>query len=148
MVVRDLLDLMVGDRKIFIKPSGRRTYYEGYANDAPESLMDAIVIELCPKIINDDPMLGIWIDNIEEWDWMVDGTSDIKEFPDIADAWYYQIISNRDFYKQDIADGIKLNREERKDRYWKNNGERKPSVEEIQKWIQEEEAKNKEQLRL
>ena len=148
MIVRDLLDLMVGEKRIFIKPSGRRVYYEGYASDAPESLMDAIVREINPKTVSDEIGLGIWIDNIEEWDWMVDGDSDIKEFPDIADSWYYQILLNRDFYKQDIAEGIKLNREERKDRYWKNNGEKKPSVEEIQKWIQEEETKNKEQLRL
>ena len=148
MTVRELLDLMVEEKKIFIKPSGRRSYYEGYASDAPESLMDVMVREINPKIESDEPVLGIWIDNIEEWDWMADGISDIKEFPDIADAWYYQILLNRDFYKQDIAEGIKLNQEERKDRYWKNTGERKPSVEEIQKWIKEEESKNKEQLRL
>lgn len=81
ITIRDLLKTISFNKQIFIKPSGNRIYFDGWTDDVPESLMDAIIIEIVPQIYKEDDFLaarkyywglGVWVNNIGEWDIMVD----------------------------------------------------------------------------
>lgn len=77
MTVRELLDVISPRMEIFIKPNGRRLYFEGVADDTPEDLFGAVVTELVPQVYRDDECdaikkfygaLGVWVNAIPEWD--------------------------------------------------------------------------------
>lgn len=77
MKVRDLMEVVVNEKDIFIKPSGRPVYYEGTIGNTPCVLLDATIREISPRgYYNEDiaetqritTSIGIWVDNIEELD--------------------------------------------------------------------------------
>lgn len=77
MTVRELLDVLAAPMEIFIKPAGRRMYFDGPAEEVPEGLLDAFVQEVSPRVVHDDDpfaikryygFLGIWVEPIAEWD--------------------------------------------------------------------------------
>lgn len=122
MTVRDLLDLMPGRKDVCIKPGGRREYFFGRAEDAPESLMNVTVTEIQAK---EGGELGIWVDAIEEWDAMVDAFPGISETPAIADNIYYDIMADHERWVNELKDGIEKAREKRKYRYQTERPDRK-----------------------
>ena len=147
MTVQELLEFVPSTKRIFIKPSGRRTYYEGTVEDAPESLMDAVVEEISSKPCGDDASeLGIWVERNEIWNLMVDGIPDVKEFSDIADHWYWQIREYPEIYRTDVIEGIAKNHAARWFRYYVKDGEAPPTEEQVRawhkKWQQEDEAED------
>ena len=54
MTVRELLELIPHNPEIYIRPSGRKMYYDGHVEDIPETLKDAVVEELCTSIFRND----------------------------------------------------------------------------------------------
>ena len=90
MTVADLLEVIeFGERDIFIKPTGRRTYFDGTVATVPECLKQCTIRSLAPQIypnytstpafgfIPDSNRLfrsgfGVWIDHIPELDELVD----------------------------------------------------------------------------
>lgn len=119
MTVRELLDLVTPKKGIFIKPNGRRAYYEGRAGEAPESLMESTVSEVSPALNEDDiPVIGIWIDPIPEWDLMVDIDSYVRNIPDLADAMYQDILEHHETRMAEGVEILKENRKNRMNRYW------------------------------
>lgn len=114
MTVRDLLDLMPGSKDVCIKPGGRREYFSGIAEDAPESLMEMTVTEIQAK---EGGELVIWIDSIKEWDAMVDAFEGISETPDIADNIFCNIMVDHERWMKDLENQIEIEKENRKFRY-------------------------------
>lgn len=88
MTVRELLEVISNNKDIFIKPCGKRIYFDGSTSDVPETLMDAKIIEIAPQIYKNDPDmnrkfywgLGVWVESIKEFDVMYDCIEDFTEF--------------------------------------------------------------------
>lgn len=81
MTVKDLLDVMVPEKEIFIKPAGRRTYFDGTAGDVPDDLYDAVVLEIAPQVYRDESYnpiknyygaWGVWVESIPALDEKID----------------------------------------------------------------------------
>ena len=81
MTVRELLDVISASKEVFIKPPGRRLYFDGIAEDVPESLLDAVVTEIVPQVYRDSDYdavrkyyggFGVWVNPIPMWDEWVD----------------------------------------------------------------------------
>lgn len=81
MTVKELLDVMSDQKEIFIKPNGRRMYFDGIAEDVPEELYDAVVTEIAPQVHRDDGYnairkyyggMGVWVNPIPVWDAIAD----------------------------------------------------------------------------
>ena len=139
MTVREILTLIAPSKRIFIKPSGNKIYFEGKASTAPESLMETKVLEIGARMRDDDDLaLGIWVEHEETWDLMIEGYSDFQEFPDIADACYLQSTIDPVFFKQDALNAIERNRKQRMVRYWneRKNPIRMPEI--VRKWIEDQ----------
>lgn len=146
MTVRELLELVAPTIRILIKPSGKKIYFEGKSSDAPESLMDTTVLEISARLNDDDALvLCIWVEHNGTWDLMIEGIPDMRKFPDMADAWYFQITEYPEIFKKDVLDGIAKNRTQRMTRYWESRGNTRPTTEELRKWI-EEQKKGKQQI--
>lgn len=99
MTVADLIEVIeFDDREIFIKPQGRRMYFDGTVAQVPECLKYCTVQSVTPQIyanytatdafkfIPDSNHLfrsgwGVWINNIPELDELVDRVPDfVKDF--------------------------------------------------------------------
>lgn len=76
MTVKELLDVISAQKEIFIKPCGRRMYFDGIAEDVPEDLYNAVVTEIVPQVYRDDDYnairryygaMGVWVIPIPAW---------------------------------------------------------------------------------
>ena len=85
MTIRDFLAVTASDKDVFIKPAGRKCYYEGTMNDIPETLKDAEIEEISPRIYANDPEAnarfcvgwGIWVARIPEYEYIMGGRPEI-----------------------------------------------------------------------
>lgn len=143
MTVRELLTLIAPSERIFIKPSGNKTYFEGKASAAPESLMETKVLEIGARTRDDDDIaLAVWVEHEETWDLMVEGIPDFQEFPDMADACYLQSTIDPVFFKQDTLNTIERKRKQRMVRYWNERKNPMSMPEIVQRWIEDQEKRN------
>jgi hypothetical protein len=81
VTIRQIKEISSQNRRVFIKPSGRRIYYIGNMNDIPCSLLDSPIIEISAQAFYDDDIhaikryyaeLGLFINPIPEWDKQID----------------------------------------------------------------------------
>lgn len=93
MIIRELCEVISQGKQVFIKPPGRRLYFQGTALEIPDGLLECIVREINPQCFYEDDVhsikryrveLGIWVDSIPEWDKKAD--EDIKKDREIINS--------------------------------------------------------------
>ena len=113
MTVKELLDVVAFDREIFIKPSGRRTYYEGTVKCVPKALYGATVVELVPQIYKNDPNedrrfyygWGVWVENISEFDALYDGMENYETFSgEEIDSAYVNMMGMKESWLRNLKE--------------------------------------------
>lgn len=139
MTVRDLLELVTESRTIKIKPNGRRVYYLGSAVEVPEGLMECEVTEVAPGMDDEDnPVLAIWVTADKVWDLMIDCLGKADDVVSaIYDDTYYQIIADGGMQEQEAQKVIQQNRENRRNRWRIEQGEKAPKYTDMQEVIRE-----------
>lgn len=113
MTVKDLLDVISFDKEIFIKPSGRRTYYEGTTKGVPKSLYEAKIIEINPQIYKSDfdannrfyAAWGVWVENIFEFDALYDGFEKYETYTgEEIDSAYVHMTNRKEEWLRDLKE--------------------------------------------
>ncbi len=73
ITVEQVIQVLAPKKKIFIKPSGNRTYFSGNSNEIPSCLLKLKVNELAPQIHkNEDSyavkqyytVIGLWVETV------------------------------------------------------------------------------------
>ena len=106
MRVQDLMEVLNGGAEVFIKPNGMPKYYEGSVKEIPRCLLNATVIEISPQaydnVVTDsiykvEKALGIWVENIEELDYLYFGFGNLDSYKGKEiDAMYGFVMDNRE----------------------------------------------------
>lgn len=116
MTVKELLDVIPFDNEMFIKPSGKRKYYEGTVKDVPKALYEATVVEIVPQIYKNDPDenrrfyygWGVWVNNIPEFDALYDGMERYETFSgEEIDSAYVNMMGMKEEWLRDLKDRAK-----------------------------------------
>lgn len=113
MKIRDLLEVIVDEKDIFIKPAGKVLYYEGTAANVPCVLLDATIREISPRgHYNEDrteprritTSIGIWVDNIPELDVLYYALGSLETYKSKEiDAMYGLVINDRERMMERLA---------------------------------------------
>ena len=98
MTIRELLEVFAPEREIYIKPNGRRVYFDGITEDVPECLMELSVQEILPRIFPTESdrsnyrfywALAVYVDAVPLLNAIVDAVPDIaKTSPELYDGCY------------------------------------------------------------
>ena len=114
MTVKDLLEVIGFEKEIYIKPSGRRTYYDGTTKKVPKCLMNMTVREIVTEVNYESDEratkryyggFGIYVDSDSALDCLVDAIPNIVDTDvNLYDGCFQDFINDPEKGMKELAE--------------------------------------------